>query len=74
MPTPKDYNPYDLADVERFKRDLAAGRVESYPTKEIECDDCGFVSRIARIVPLRDAWCPQCRGSNIRLHRDGREL
>lgn len=36
--------------------------------KQIECDKCGNISRVAAHIPIRFAWCPVCRSSKIRLY------
>jgi len=46
--------------------------IDAYETKEIECDKCGYVSRVAAFIPLKQAWCPQCHSSKIRLHKPDR--
>jgi predicted Zn-ribbon and HTH transcriptional regulator len=43
--------------------------IENYETKEIECDKCGRVSTVAKHIPLKQAWCPECRSSRIRLYK-----
>ena len=36
--------------------------------KQIECDKCGNVSKVAAHIPIRFAWCPVCGSSKIRLY------
>jgi ribosomal protein S27AE len=43
--------------------------IKDYKTKEVECDRCGWVSKIAKHIPLKQAWCGRCRSSRIRLHK-----
>ena len=43
--------------------------IDDYATKEIECDHCGVVSRVAAFIPLRQAWCPVCGSPKIRLYK-----
>ena len=37
--------------------------------KEIECEECGYISFVASWIPLKQAWCPECRSDKIRLYR-----
>lgn len=42
---------------------------QSYPKKQIECDDCGRVTEIPKAYPLKESWCKECRSQKIRLYK-----
>jgi predicted Zn-ribbon and HTH transcriptional regulator len=35
--------------------------------KHIDCDKCGMDGYVAAFIPLKQAWCPHCKSSRIRL-------
>jgi predicted Zn-ribbon and HTH transcriptional regulator len=44
--------------------------VEEKDRKTSECLRCGFIFKVAKYIPLKMAWCPQCRSSRIRLYKE----
>ncbi len=56
-------------------RDEGAGQESSLrrvDSKLIECLKCGRVSRVSKEIPIKRAWCPECKSQQIRLYRGER--
>jgi hypothetical protein len=43
--------------------------ITDYKTKQIECLKCGYVSTVAKHIPLRFACCKECGSLRIRIYK-----
>lgn len=44
--------------------------LQKVETKEVECTLCGWIGSVTKYIPLRFAWCGNCRrGYGLRLLR-----
>lgn len=55
--------------LEENQDDMELIPVTNYPKKQVECDNCGYVSDLTKFIPLKLSCCKCCGSTRIRLYK-----
>ena len=48
---------------------LGFSLLKQVSSKWVECLKCGWVGRVSKHIPIKQAWCGQCKSPQLRLWR-----